>query len=176
MSEIVENASGNAQSGTNFSRFLADRGVVMVKEFRPIGQFKGRFRDTLSFETMLLTVVKGTKKKTSYGVRIERLDGDGDSDGSVFLDFDELDELLDAIKFIQSTAKELSLQERDHTEVTYSSKDEARVGFYQTTEEQQAFFGLPRSRGTTFLPVSKLTEIRSLVEKSKGHLISCGAA
>jgi hypothetical protein len=124
---------------------------------------------------MLLTIVRGNKKKTNYGVRIERQDGDGDSDGSVFLDFDELDEFLDAIKFIQSTAKELLSQQRDHTEVSYSSKDEAKVGFYQTSEEQQAFFGLPHSRGTTFLPVDKLTEIESLISKSKQHLISCGA-
>jgi hypothetical protein len=175
MNEIIDSTAGSTQSGTNFKKFLADRGVVMVKEFRPIGQFKGRFKDILSFETMLLTIVQGNKKKINYGVRIERQDGDGDSDGSVFLDFDELDELLDAIKFIHSTAKELSSQQRDHTEVSYSSKDEAKVGFYQTSEEQQAFFGLPHSRGTTFLSVSKLIEIESLIAKSKQHLVSCGA-
>lgn len=175
MNEIIESTAGSTQSGTNFKKFLANRGVVMVKEFRPIGQLKGRFKDTLSFETMLLTILQGNKKKINYGVRIEHQDSDGDSDGSVFLDFDELDELLDAIKFIESTAKELSLQQRDHTEVSYSSKDEAKVGFYQTDEEQQAFFGLPHSRGTTFLPLSRLTEIESLIAKSKEHLVLCGA-
>lgn len=175
MGKVTQSVSENPQAGTSFGRFLADRGVVLVKEFRPIGQFKGKYKDLLLFETVVLTLVKGNRKSTNYGVRVEHQDGEGHSVGSVFLDFDELDELLEAISFIQATAKQLSLQERDHTEVTYSSRDDARVGFYQTAEEQLAFFGLPRARENIFMPVSKLKEVHALVDKSKRHLLTCGA-
>ncbi len=175
MSDLIETQAKDTSEGTSFRKFLADRGVVMVKEFRPIGKFKGRFLDTLICETMLLTIIKSNKRKTSYGVKLERHDSDDDLDSSVFLDFDELDELLDALRFIRSTAKELLGQERDHTEVTYATKDQAKVGFYQTSEEQQAFFALSMTGTSIFLPVERLSEIVALITKARDHLISCGA-
>ncbi len=122
---------------------------------------------------MILTVLKGNKKKTSYGVRIEHYDLEGDQDETVFLDFDEIDELLDAIKFIESTAQELSLKERDHTEIQYSTKDGARVGYYKLSGDQQAFFSFGRI--TTFLELNRFFDISALILKSKEHLVSCGA-
>lgn len=84
MSEIVETAPEN--QGTSVSRFLANRGAIVVKETRPAGRLKGEHGDAVSAETVILNVVKGTKKDTSYGLRLERSDADGDFDSAVFID------------------------------------------------------------------------------------------
>src|SRR5262244_1401504 len=124
--------------GTNVRRFLAYRGAIVVKEIRDVGKFKGNYGDTISIATMILAVVKGTTRQTSYGVQLERTDRDANTTSSVFLDFDELDELMEAFDFIRALAAEIRSQQRDYTEVTYSTKDNARFGFYQSEQQQQS--------------------------------------
>ncbi|MEG4453101.1 hypothetical protein QUA52_30365 [Microcoleus sp. N9_A3] len=175
MSNLTERQAETRGQGTVFRQFLANRGVVMVKETRPIGKCKGDHGDMLAVETMLLTILKGAKRDTTYGVRLERHDSEGDVESSAFIDFDELDELLEAIKFIHSTANELSAQERDYTEVSYSTKDSAKFGFYQSAEIQQAFVSVSENRGTTFLTLAKLASLAKIIEKSRAHLVSRGA-
>src|SRR5688500_18985813 len=105
MSEIIDSAW--AREGTSVSRFLANRAARVVEETRPVGRVKGEHGDVVSAETMILNVVKGTKKETTYGIRLERSNSNGDFDSAVFIDYDELDELISAIDFISSTATEL---------------------------------------------------------------------
>ena len=119
MSDLIEGSPEN--QGTTVGRFLANRGVIVVKENRPSGRCKGEHGDSIIAEAVVLSVVKGAKKDTSYGVRLERIDEHGDTDSVVFLDFDELTELINAIDFISQTAAQLSSQVRDYTEVTYST-------------------------------------------------------
>jgi hypothetical protein len=162
--------------GTNVRRFLAYRGAIVVKETRDIGQCKGNYGDSISIATMVLTVVKGTIRDTSYGVRLEHLDRDSNTDSSVFLDFDELDELMDAFDFVKSLAGELRSHQRDYTEVTYSTKDNARFGFYQNEQQQQqAFIALSPHGGMTFLLVEHLPKLKELLLAAKNHLVSRGA-
>ncbi|MCD7098992.1 hypothetical protein [Stenotrophomonas sp. MMGLT7] len=173
MSEIIESAPEN--QGTSVSRFLANRGAIVVKETRPVGRLKGEHGDVVSAETMILNVVKGTKKDTSYGVRLERSDSGGDFDSAVFIDYDELDELIGAIDFISTTATQLQNQARDYTEVTYSTKDSAKVGFYHSKEGQLAFLMLSDHRGNTFLPVHRLAILKQIFQDAKSHLTASGA-
>lgn len=174
MSELI---NGDVQhQGTNVGRFLANRGVIVVKETRPAGRCKGEHGDSVSAETVVLSVVKGAKKDTSYGVRMERTDADGDMDSAVFLDYDELPELISALDFISNTAAQLANQARDYTEVTYSTKDSAKVGFYHSSQGQLAFLTLSDHRGTTFLPVHRLGVLKQIFQDSMSHLRTCGAA
>lgn len=174
MSDLAQASS--VDQGTNVGRFLANRGVIVVKENRPAGRCKGEHGDSIFAETLILNVIKGTKKDTSYGVRLERVDQDGDTDSAVFLDHDELPELINAIDFITHTAEELSGQVRDYTEVTYSTKDGATFGFYHSDQGQLAFLKLSDHRSSTFLPVNRLGVLKQMLQDSRAHLQSCGAS
>lgn len=160
--------------GTNVARFLANRGAIVIKETRAIGRCKGEHGDAISVETVLLNVVKGTKKETSYGIRLERT-ASGDFESAVFLDYDELSEFIAAIDFISKTASQLQNQKRDYTEVTYSTKDSAKVGFYHSDGGQLAFLSLSNHRGSTFLPLPRLVVLKDLIETAEGYLKSRGA-
>lgn len=173
MSEIIE--STPEIQGTSVSRFLANRGAIVVKETRPIGRLKGEHGDAVSAETMILNIVKGTKKDTSYGIRLERSSSSGDFDSAVFIDYDELDELIGAIDFISNTATQLQGKARDYTEVTYSTKDSAKVGFYHSKDGQLAFLMLSDHRGNTFLPVHRLAVLKQILQDAKSHLTVSGA-
>mgnify|MGYP003584546996 CR=1 FL=1 len=173
MSDLTQ--VGSVEQGTNVGKFLANRGVIVVKENRPAGRFKGEHGDSIVAETLIINVIKGTKKDTSYGVRLERIDQDGDSDSAVFLDHDELPELINAIDFIAHTAAELSGQNRDYTEVTYSTKDGATFGFYHSDQGQLAFLKLSDHRSSTFLPIKRLGLLKQMLEDARVHLRSCGA-
>ncbi|MGE6333608.1 hypothetical protein [Stenotrophomonas sp. NPDC077659] len=174
MSDLAQDRS--VDQGTNVGRFLANRGVIVVKENRPAGRCKGEHGDSIAAETLILNVIKGAKKDTSYGVRLERIDQDGDTDSAVFLDHDELPELINAIDFIAHTAVELSGQDRDYTEVTYSTKDGATFGFYHSDQEQLAFLKLSDHRSSTFLPVNRLGVLKQMLQEARAHLQSCGAS
>lgn len=174
MSELI-NSDENHQ-GTTVGKFLANRGAIVVKETRPAGRCKGEHGDSIFAETVVLNIVKGTKKDTSYGVRLQRVDSDGDTDSAVFLDYDEIAELVSALDFISNTAMQLANQTRDYTEVTYSTKDSAKVGFYHSDQGQLAFLTLSDHRGTTFLPVQRLSALKQIFQDSMTHLRSCGAS
>lgn len=174
MTNIAEGSAEN--QGTNVGRFLANRGVIVVKENKPVGRCKGEHGDAIIAETVVLSVIKGTKRDTSYGVRLERTDQHGDIDSAVFLDFDELAELISAIDFISHTADQISNQVRDYTEVTYSTKDGAKFGFYHSDHGQLAFLKISDHRNSTFLPVSRLGVLKKIFQDSMTHLVSCGAS
>lgn len=163
-------------TGTDVRRFLARRGAVVIKETRDVGSVNALYSATLALSTMVIAVVKDDIRDMSYGVKVERQDADRNSTSSVFLDFDEISELADAFDFIHSTAADMALKQRDYTEVTYSTKDNARFGFYQDKGRQQAFIALQPHDETTFLPAGDLIRLKSLLVKAKAHLESLGAS
>jgi hypothetical protein len=162
--------------GTKVRRFMANRGSVVIKESRPIGKCKGIHDDSVSVETMIVMIGKRDEPKMSYGVKMTRADTDNVEAASLYLDFDELPEFMDALRYIISTASQLRAQARDYTEVTYVTKDGAEFGFYQTTAgKQQAYSILSAVNGSTFFQVNVLNSLRELFASAEAHLVSRGA-
>ncbi len=170
----IGNATADA-SATDVSRFLANRGSILVKETKQIGLCKGDHADYVFVETMILSLVKGTNKDTSYGIRLARSDSAGLTDAAAFIDYDELDELMGAIDFICSTATKLLSQARDYTEVTYLTKDSAKIGFYHSKNGQMAFLTLPGGRDSSYFALHRLQELKKLLLDAKLHLTASGA-
>lgn len=162
--------------GTNVRQFLAQRGAIVIKETKNTGRLQGLYNDSLVISTMVIALVKGEIKNMSYGVKLERADQDDDIRSSVFLDYDELDELIAGFDFIRTTANDLKLHRRDYTEVTYSTKDNAQFGFFQDIQQQQqAFIVLEPHGEMVFTTVDNLKKIKELLLNSKSHLESRGA-
>ena len=75
---------------TNVGRFLARRGVLLIKEFRDMSAVKGEYGGKVSVSTLILSSAQTTRGDVQYGVKLEHTDEDGDIRGSGFLDYDEM--------------------------------------------------------------------------------------
>jgi hypothetical protein len=161
----------------NVRQFLAHRGSFVIKEIREIGKLKGLYSDSIIVSTLILAIVKGNNRNTSHGVKLERIGTDSYSNNtSVLIDFDELHELMEAFDFINSLASNLKSQKCDYTEVIYSTKDEARIGFYQeNSQNQQAFVGISPHGETTFLDLAQFMKLKGILVQAKEYLITRGA-
>jgi hypothetical protein len=87
-------------------------------------------------------IVKGANRQLAVGVKLEQSETDRHAASAAFIDSDEIDEFLGALDFIVKTAGHVAHDRRDYTEVTYSSKDNVTIGFYQDGLKQQAFVRL----------------------------------
>ncbi len=172
--------SSNAQpviEGTNVRQFLAQKGSIVIKELREVGKLKAEYDHSIIVSTMILGIVKGKTRKTSYGVRLSRTETESYSELSVLLDFDELPELMDSFDFIGSLSVSLKSKQCDYTEVVYSTKDDAQFGFYQTNQQdQQAFIKISPHGDTTFLDVGHFVKLKTLFLNAQEHLITRGAS
>lgn len=167
------NKSKDEVQGTNVQRFLAQRGAVIIKETKEIGKVQGKFSHAILVSAMKVTVGQGSEQATSYGIKLIHSDENRGTEVSVFLDFDELEEVIDAFNFIASSSQEFKNQQREYTEVTYSTKDNAQFGFYQKEQNQQAFIQLLPSDSLVFFALEKLDGLKSHVNAAKEYLSSC---
>jgi predicted Zn finger-like uncharacterized protein len=132
---------------------------------------------TILVSTLIVGIVKGKDQKTTFGVKLEHCDIDDDSVifKNVFIDFDELPELMEAFDFIQSKAAILKPQKCDYTELIYSTKDDVQFGFYQEDNQEQTAFTELQGK-TAFLKLSDLLMLKNHLLKAQEHLISRGAS
>jgi hypothetical protein len=80
--------------------------------------------------------VKGTERQVSVGVKFEQAETDTQTASAAFVDSDEVEEFLGAFRFIASSAGQMAHDRRDYTEVTYSTRDDVTIGFYQDGHKQ----------------------------------------
>lgn len=160
---------------TNVGQFLAKRGIILVKEFRDILAVKGEYGGKIDVATVVLSSAKSTRGDVQFGVKLEHIDSNGDTRGSGFLDYDELDELIGAFDFVDGVASQMKGQLRDYTEVTYSTKDNMKFGFYQSEGQQQAFVDVGGYGESLFISLPRLKQLQQSIEAAKSHLLSRGA-
>jgi hypothetical protein len=118
---------------TNVGRFLAKRGILLIKEFRDMLSVYGDYPGKITISSLILSTAKSTHGEVLYGVKLEHLDDDNAVQGSGFLDYDEIEEVVGAFDFLDSVAQQMLVQQRDYTEVTYSTKDNLNSGFTRRT-------------------------------------------
>lgn len=176
MSEIRALAPQPIEPATNVGRFLAKRGVLVMKEFRHFRKIKCEYGTTLEITTLVLSIAQSHNAERSFGLKLEHKNRDG-IDESCFLDFDELLELLQAIKYIFNIAKEIREEDRDYTEFEYSTKESMKVGFFQSPPDrrQQAFFDVRPGGSMMFISFDQLKEIFGVIKDAREHLVGLGA-
>ena len=174
-SKNIQNAH-DPQAGTKTGRFLAQRGVLAVKEQKPFGGFRGVYGGGITLNTIIISTIKGPSRDISFGLRLDALDTADQSIGGVSIDFDELDELQAALSFMFKTADEFSVADRDYTEILYFTKDGAKFGFYQDVERNQlAFVNVDEYREAVFFDLSVFQGLSQALADVKNYLNSRGA-
>jgi hypothetical protein len=179
MSEIVDDPEGGVSERprTIIGQFLAHRGIIIIKETREIGALECEQGKKVVAETVTLATAKGSKSMLgkTFGVRLGApLDRGGS--GSAVLDFDETEEFCHAVDFLHEAARRLAPLKTDHTEATFSTRDEIQVGSYQSAEQQQlAFIRVGDLGDLCFFQVASLPAFRRLIEAARSYLALKGA-
>ncbi len=179
MSEIVADSEnrGLDRARTMIGQFLAQSGLIIIKETREIGALKCEQGKKVVAETLTLATAKGSKRMLgkTFGIRLEAPLERGGT-GSAVLDFDETEEFCQAIEFLHEAAQRLAPLKTDHTEATFSTKDMIQVGFYQSTEQQQLAFIQLGDRGDfCFFQLASLLSFKRLIEAARSYLVLKGA-
>ena len=181
MEPLATTQSVDQGSGTNVRRFLARRGVVFIRETKDFGTIDTRnFPERLAVAGLIVAAVKGETRDLSHSLQLSKLDEHGFQVGSAaYIDYDEIQEILEAIDFIRSAAADMALSAklspRDYTEVAYSTKDSASLGVLQSERGLVAFVSLGSGGETVFLEKPALTVLKELIGHAKSHLESRGA-
>lgn len=145
-----------------------------MKQFREIGKVQSDYGTKLTFSTLVFAIAQGTKGDRTFGLKIEQ--SDDDIEESCLIDFDELKELLLAIKYLLELAKRTAAERSDYTEFEYVTRDSLKVGFYQDTNgHQQAFFGVSPGGSTMFLDFNGVRQVFEQIKKGREYLIAKGA-
>lgn len=160
---------------TLVGEFLARRGCLIRKEYRDFLKLKCDYGTTLGITTLILSINQGNTVDHTYGVKMLHENPEA-YDESCFLDFDELKELLLAIKHIFQTAQDVFGTDMEYTEFEYSTKDSMKVGFYQSSPTvQQAFFDVSPGGSMMFITLDDMREIFAGLKSAREYLVSRGA-
>lgn len=161
-------------AGTNLRSFMANRGAIIIKETRPIGTVSGDYGCALDVETVVLRVIKGADQKDAFGALLTLKNETTNLNEKVHLDFDEIEELIEALKVIRHTAEEIGRTKTDYTEVIYATKDGAKFGFFQGDSVQTGFVTIGY-KGNLFQQVHDNAHTEVLLRSAVAHLRTKGA-
>lgn len=147
-----------------------------MRESREIGTVKCNYGQKINISALIISAASSAsvRGEKNYGIRFEEMN-EGQVQGGAFLDFDEVEEFTAALDFVDTLAKQMVQQQRDYTEVTYSTKDNIKFGFYQSEGQQQAYVDVKGYGDSVFLDMEKLQTLRQIVDRARKHLIARGA-
>ncbi len=167
----------NRQYHSDMRRFLSMRGVLLMKEFKDIGAIRTQHYKKISLSTVILSATSPNNQvaNTSFGAKFEEIDEDGDTAGNAFIDFDEIDDFISGLYFLENASKQMATQQRDYTEIIYSTKDDVKYGFFQSNGSQQAFINIKGYGDVVFLSFPQLFSLRNWMMDAKRHLSGRGA-
>jgi len=156
----------SAQQGSNLRQSLTERGVILMKESRPIAYVATLYGPSIEVAGHILVRLRNSIRHIFYGVRLQYAETDTHA-SAAFIDSDEIDELLGAVDFIVTSADRMAHDRRDYTEVSYSTNDHVTFGFYQQDSKQQAFV---RFDGRLIhIGIEKLPILRSSIADARAH-------
>lgn len=175
----VEPPKPEEPQGTNVKRFLSSRGLLLMKEFKDVNTVRCDYGTKIDLATVMISRM-GTDSappKINYGLKLEMTDSDDRSD-SAFLDFEEFEEVISALEFISSLANRMRSEQRDYAEVTYITKDEITLGFFQHAGAgglQTAYVKLSGYGDAGYLSLQMLEFLKKNLEYARDYLRSKGA-
>jgi hypothetical protein len=159
------------QPGTKLEAFLGKRGRILVKDSYALGQVSSmgsaELEGLVIYEPGSSQKIKGLRIEVTESGRLER-------SSISFIDLDELQSLSEALSYMSNLAAKWNGQTHDpYTEITYVSKGEFKVGFFQKGTKADAFVtsGLIGS-ATAFIKISDLDRLKTMVDQANTLLNS----
>jgi hypothetical protein len=152
---------------TKIGSFLAKKGRVVVKDFYTVGTVYGRYGTSVELSGLVIYEpgqeaqrIRGLKIQVKGGGRIE-------SENSSFLDFDEAESFAKAISYLTSTLTTWKTVDKEYTEITFSTKDNFSLGFYQKGRGQTCFSESGNvGKSTCFFEDVDLATLQQMADKA----------
>jgi hypothetical protein len=164
-----------SEPATQFERFTARKGVILVKEFHNIGQVHTRHGSPVEVKVVVSSQIGSADKIYALALRQEAKYGAN----SAILDFDEAEGLARAFPHMLQTLAGMSQRgSLPYTEVFFQGRGQLIVGFYTGHGEPVGYyvqFGLIGSERTAFLEQEQFTKLGEFVKLSVTKLRELGA-
>ncbi|HVT47420.1 MAG TPA: helix-turn-helix transcriptional regulator [Vicinamibacterales bacterium] len=150
---------------TKLGEAADDIGDVVIKEFIPIGRTAYRMTTApVVFEAAIIS-----RPDTSEPVRGMRVTvSDNRISRASLIDFDEMGTMIKALDFmIAKLAEWKDVDKVSYNEISFSSRDDFKIGFYQEGKKQTGFatVGIIGAVTSTF-NVSDLPNVRDLTQQA----------
>lgn len=152
---------------TKIEQLFLAKGSLLIKEFYSLDK-KG-LPSTVSFNWIILREV-GKEAKEVKGLKVEVVDYSRtiSNSESVFLDAEEVSELISALDYLINLSNQYKAQPPiTHSEAQFSTKGDFFVGIYYDGKDMKAFISAGRvGRVNSFFNVDKLPDVKALIEEA----------
>lgn len=122
---------------TKIESALARKGRIIIKDVYSIAETAGLRQERIRF-TDICVYEPNQESSKLKALKIEIIDQRNDSQ-SVFLDSDEIPALIKTLDTLSTTAITWKNQNREFTEISYTTRAGLTIGFIQRALEQRAF-------------------------------------
>jgi len=163
--------SSSPEKGSQLRQALAERGVIVMKESHVVARIPTEsLGPPLEIAGQILVRVRNSQRNVTVGVRFEQSESSHNIAAVAFVDVDEVPELLEALVFINKAAAEMAGQQRDYTEVSYSTRDDMTLGFYHDAAKQRTFARLDTGKRAIILSANALGEIQNAIDQAQTYV------
>jgi len=154
------------EPATKLEAFLVKKGKIVIKDSYELGAIIGRFGRA---EVDALVIYEpGIESARIRGLRVEIKEaGRLERSRTSFLDMEEIESLSKAIKYMADLAEKWKGETREaYTEVTFSTKGDFKVGFYQKGSVRSAYLHSGYiGRATCFMEVGDFGKLKNIIDK-----------
>lgn len=163
----VERTYKAKKHSTKLEAFMSKRGRLLIKEFYKLGKMQCQYGAKIGFEALVI-YEPGHKEQGVRGIKveIEEVGRLGNSNSS-FLDLEEIRSLSKALRYMLKLATKWKNINRKYTEVTFSTRGDFQIGFYQLGTTQTAFAssGYVGKASCFFYNIKDLSSVKTLIDK-----------
>lgn len=186
------------EPATRLEKFMARKNVLLIKEAYSIGTVPGQQGSEVKVEAIVLSAAGEVTKV--YGLSLIRFNGRAGAntrEAIVFVDFDEIASLQNALEYVAKIANDTSAEgssatrppasteaRSDENNATNSSTEFSlltrgglKTGMLQLGRQQTGFiqFDVTAPDAAVFFGIGALSRFRNLVSQSRAKLVSLGA-
>ena len=158
-------------SKTKLEEFTAKTGAVIVRGFEEIGFLKGLYGTKITVECKEFTDV--SSGKVQYGITIEvfKENGNYDKDHTSFIDYDEIQGILEALDYISKITKE-STKLKDF-QADYATKGDLKFSTFSSGNKVLiAITSGNIGSVTAYYKINEIGSIKSLIKQGKDKIDS----
>lgn len=156
-----------AEARTKLEAFQTKTGNVVIKGYTEVGSLRGV--GSLEVTAMQFTDVGSGQKQSGVVIEIKE-SGRLENSDSAFIDYEEIQSLIEGIDYVAKATKELT--PLNSFEASYQTKGDFKIVTYSSSSGKvEAAVRSGRIHpATTFIKLEQLTELKQLIIKAKDLL------
>ncbi|TMN90058.1 MULTISPECIES: hypothetical protein [Pseudoalteromonas] len=159
---------------TKLEQFSAKTGVVLIRGFQKIGSAQGLYSTSVNIQSKEFTNVTDGSKQ--YGITIEAFKENGkyDKQHTSFIDFDEINSLIQGIDYISKVKPDVTKFE--DFQADYTTKGSLKISTFSSGDKLMAAVTSGDIGGVAaYFNIEDLAKIKDLLLKAKKKIESVKA-